>query len=32
MLCRAAAPFVVLMLGCLTLVTWQPWIALALVR
>ena len=28
----AAAPFVVLMLGCLAVVAWQPWIAMALVR
>lgn len=28
----AAAPFIVLMLGCLALVAWQPWIAMALVR
>ena len=27
----AAAPFVVLMLGCLAVVAWQPWIAMALV-
>jgi C4-dicarboxylate transporter DctM subunit len=32
MLCRAAAPFVAMMLGCLALVIWQPWIAMALVR
>jgi C4-dicarboxylate transporter DctM subunit len=32
LLCRAAVPFVALMLGCLALVIWQPWIALALVR
>jgi C4-dicarboxylate transporter DctM subunit len=30
--CRAALPFVVLMIGCLLLVTFQPWIAMALVR
>jgi C4-dicarboxylate transporter DctM subunit len=29
-LCRAAVPFIVLMLGCLALVVWQPWIALGL--
>ena len=28
----AAGPFIVLMLGCLALVAWQPWIAMALVR
>ena len=28
----AAVPFIVLMLGCLALVAWQPWIAMALVR
>ena len=28
----AAAPFIVLMLGCLALIAWQPWIAMALVR
>ncbi len=27
----AAGPFIVLMLGCLALVAWQPWIAMALV-
>jgi C4-dicarboxylate transporter DctM subunit len=32
LLCRAALPFVALMLGCLALVIWQPWIALALVH
>lgn len=31
-LCRAAVPFIVLMLGCLALVIWQPWIAMALVK
>ncbi len=31
-LCCAALPFIVLMLGCLALVIWQPWIAMALVR
>lgn len=29
--CRAAVPFVILMLLCLLLITFQPWIALALV-
>jgi C4-dicarboxylate transporter DctM subunit len=32
LLCHAALPFIVLMLGCLALVVWQPWIAMALVR
>jgi C4-dicarboxylate transporter DctM subunit len=27
LLCRAAVPFIVLMLFCLALVVWQPWIA-----
>jgi len=31
MLCRAAVPFIVIMLVCLALVVWQPWIAMALV-
>jgi C4-dicarboxylate transporter DctM subunit len=31
-LCRAAVPFIVLMLLCLVLVIWQPWIAMYLVR
>jgi len=31
-LCRAALPFIGLMLGCLALVIWQPWIAMGLVR
>ena len=31
LLCRAAVPFIVLMLGCLVLVMWQPWIAMGLV-
>ena len=31
-LCRAALPFIVLMLGCLALVIWQPWIAMGLVK
>jgi C4-dicarboxylate transporter, DctM subunit len=31
-LCRAALPFIVLMLGCLALVIGQPWIAMALVK
>jgi len=28
LLCRAALPFILLMLGCLILVIWQPWIAM----
>ena len=28
LLCRAAVPFIILMLGCLALVVWQPWIAM----
>ena len=28
----AAVPFIVLMLGCLALIAWQPWIAMALVN
>ncbi len=28
LLCRAALPFIALMLGCLILVVWQPWIAM----
>lgn len=31
-LCRAALPFVAIMLGCLATVIWQPWIAMALVQ
>jgi C4-dicarboxylate transporter, DctM subunit len=31
-LMRAALPFIALMLGCLALVAWQPWIAMALVK
>ena len=31
-LCRAVVPFIVIMLGCLALVIWQPWIAMWLVR
>ncbi len=30
-LSRAALPLIGLMLGCLTLVIWQPWIAMGLV-
>src|SRR5690606_27042525 len=29
-LSRAALPFVAIMLGCLALVAWQPWIAIGL--
>jgi TRAP-type C4-dicarboxylate transport system permease large subunit len=29
---RAALPFFGLMLGCLALLIWQPWIAIGLVR
>jgi C4-dicarboxylate transporter DctM subunit len=32
LLCRAAVPFILLMLACLILVIWQPWIAMSLVR
>ncbi len=31
LLCRAALPFIVLMLVCLAIVVWQPWIAMYLV-
>lgn len=31
LLCRAAVPFIGLMLLCLALVIWQPWIAMSLV-
>jgi C4-dicarboxylate transporter DctM subunit len=31
-LVQAAAPFIVLMLACLALVVWQPWIAMYLVN
>lgn len=31
-LCRAALPFIGLMLGGLALVNWQPWIAMGLLR
>lgn len=31
LLCRAAIPFIVLMLICLVIVVWQPWIAMSLV-
>jgi C4-dicarboxylate transporter DctM subunit len=32
LLCRAAAPFILIMLACLVIVIWQPWIAMYLVR
>lgn len=32
LLCRAALPFMLLMLGCLIVIIWQPWIAMSLVR
>ena len=32
LLCRAAVPFILLMLACLIVVIWQPWIAMYLVR
>jgi C4-dicarboxylate transporter DctM subunit len=32
LLCRAAVPFMLLMLGCLIVIIWQPWIAMWLVR
>jgi C4-dicarboxylate transporter DctM subunit len=32
LLCRAAVPFILLMLGCLIVIIWQPWIAMWLVR
>ncbi|MBM3620963.1 MAG: TRAP transporter large permease [Alphaproteobacteria bacterium] len=31
LLCRAALPFILIMLACLMLVIWQPWIAMYLV-
>jgi C4-dicarboxylate transporter, DctM subunit len=31
LLCKAALPFIVLMLFCLALVVWQPWIAMTFV-
>jgi C4-dicarboxylate transporter DctM subunit len=30
LLCRAAVPFIIIMLACLVLVIWQPWIAMYL--
>ncbi|MBL8327114.1 MAG: TRAP transporter large permease [Rubrivivax sp.] len=32
LLVRAAVPFILMMLGCLALLAWQPWISMALVR
>jgi C4-dicarboxylate transporter DctM subunit len=32
LLCRAAVPFILIMLVCLVIVIWQPWIAMYLVR
>ena len=32
LLCRAAVPFILLMIGCLALVVWQPWIAMGLLQ
>lgn len=32
LLCRAAIPFILLMLFCLIMVIWQPWIAMWMVR
>lgn len=32
LLCKAAIPFILLMLFCLILVIWQPWIAMWMVR
>ena len=32
LICKAAIPFVLLMLGCLILISFQPWIAMALVN
>jgi len=32
LLCRAAIPFILLMLGCLVVVVWQPWIAMYFVN
>jgi C4-dicarboxylate transporter DctM subunit len=32
LLCRAAVPFILIMLACLVIVIWQPWIAMYLVR
>ncbi len=31
LLCRAAVPFILLMIVCLVTVVWQPWIAMYLV-
>lgn len=32
LICRSAIPWVLMMLGCLLLITFQPWIAMALVN
>jgi C4-dicarboxylate transporter, DctM subunit len=32
LLCRAAVPFILIMLACLVIVIWQPWIAMYLVK
>ncbi|MDQ8730165.1 TRAP transporter large permease subunit [Bradyrhizobium sp. LHD-71] len=32
LLCRAAIPFILLLLLCLVLVVWQPWIAMSFVK
>ena len=31
LLCQAALPFIALMLACLVLIIWQPWITMYLV-
>jgi C4-dicarboxylate transporter DctM subunit len=31
LLCKAAVPFILIMLACLVIVIWQPWIAMYLV-
>ena len=30
LLCRSVIPFILIMLACLALVVWQPWVAMAL--
>jgi len=32
LLCRSAVPFIAIMLACLAIVIWQPWIAMGLVQ
>jgi C4-dicarboxylate transporter, DctM subunit len=32
LLCKAAVPFIILMIGCLAIVVWQPWISMYLVN